>query len=178
MKPTVLLYRLPVRQIVLPNGLIWTRVYSGGIRFESRPVRRLYWLRSRFTASFHILSSSSPINHPNKLYCICCVNKPTSAPVSVANRNVVPQPCVGLGLLHCFVNGKFCGVRSAPCPTPSLEDQWLPLLFDLCGSTRNLRFRQHSSPDHWGAHTTSLGGSPGWGIRKFKYCDNDARKPE
>jgi hypothetical protein len=50
----------------------------------------------------------------------------------------------------------------ASLPTPNLEDQGLyfvlPLpfhLFDMGGSTRNVRSRQHTSPEHWVTQTSS-----------------------
>jgi hypothetical protein len=67
-----------------------------------------------------------------------------------------------------FRNSRFVrGGIVAPRPTLSLENQGLyfvwPLPFDLSGihgPTRSLRSRQHSSPGHWGAHTSPhLGGS-------------------
>jgi hypothetical protein len=84
----------------------------------------------------------------------------------IQNRSsslLVLQPCLGLGLLRGFVTVDFSGVGLlAPRPTPNLEDQGLhfvwSLPFDLSGmggATRSLRSRQHTSPCHWGAETSS-----------------------
>jgi hypothetical protein len=71
--------------------------------------------------------------------------------------------------LHGFltINCFRCGVVSLT-PSQRLHFAW-PLPFDLSGMdgpTRNLRSRQHSSPDHWGTKTSSpwWGGSPRRGI--------------
>jgi hypothetical protein len=68
------------------------------------------------------------------------------------------QPCVrlsGLGLFHGFLTVDFSRVGSlTPRPTTNLKDQGLyfiqclplsMLLFDLGGTARGLRSRQHSS---------------------------------
>jgi hypothetical protein len=79
------------------------------------------------------------------------------------------QTCLGLCVPHgpsAQVSGGYVilgssGVRSL-APRPNPENQGLhfvrPLLFDLSGMgepTRSLLYRQHNSPGHWGAQTSS-----------------------
>jgi hypothetical protein len=87
------------------------------------------------------------------------------------------QPCVSWPppWSYSIGSGGFVTVNSSgmgslsPRPTPNMEDQRLHFVFSLPfdlsgmgGTIRSLRSRQHSSPGHWGAQTSSSrqGGSP------------------
>jgi hypothetical protein len=67
-----------------------------------------------------------------------------------------------------FVTVSFSGLGYSPTPNPQTwrtRDYVWPLFFDLSGmggAARSLRSRQHSSPGHWDAQTSSprKGGSP------------------
>jgi hypothetical protein len=71
MRPTVLPYRLVIQQIVLPNRFMWrqgsVRMYSGDMRFESRPMHRLLAevYRGMPSVAVPLLSMSFRVHHPS-----------------------------------------------------------------------------------------------------------------
>jgi hypothetical protein len=84
---------------------------------------------------------------------------------------------MSLGAIPDFVTVDFSGVGLlAPRPTLNQEDEglhffWPPPfdLSDMGGSTRSLRFRQHSFPDHWGTQTSPReGGNPRGGTCRLR----------